>query len=83
MTNGQVVCPDGSCKDNEMLCIQPNECTSDKPYKCPGLPSVCAKSRNQCPLPSSKSCGGTLQLCANGDCSSNCKKSAEYFNKPS
>lgn len=65
-----------------MLCIQPNECTSDKPFKCPGFPSTCALNRDSCPSASAKSCGGTLSLCANGECSSNCQDSSQYFTEP-
>jgi len=55
------------------------QCTVDRPFSCPGFPSVCAVSGDACPSPSARSCGGTQSLCANGQCSSECQPANEYF----
>ena len=63
-----VVCPDGSCVDNEIKCPPLKKCYGDYPYRCQN--NVCADKYESCSRP--VCCGHGLSLCYDNVCRQLC-----------
>ena len=63
-----VVCPDGSCVDNEIYCPALNKCFGDYPYRCSN--NVCATDYDTCNK--GVACGHKVSLCSDYVCRETC-----------
>lgn len=63
-----VVCPGGSCVENEILCPPLNKCFGDYPYRCND--NVCAESYESCSI--GVACGHKSLLCSDFVCRNYC-----------
>ncbi len=64
-----VVCPDGTCVENEIFCPPVKECTDERfPYLCEN--NHCAKDFSSCNK--TVACGHMYSLCENGKCKEKC-----------
>jgi hypothetical protein len=65
-----VVCPDGSCVENEIMCKPLKECPDKYPYLCFG--SSCQIDFSMCPA--NIACGDYKSLCEDHICRESCDK---------
>ena len=63
-----VVCPDGTCVDNEIHCPALKKCFGDYPYRCSN--NVCADSYESCNR--GVACGHRFELCSDFVCREKC-----------
>jgi len=64
-----VVCPDGSCVANEIMCGPLRDCPLDYPYLCGN--NACAKTYKDCSKP--VACGDGKALCQDNICRDTCQ----------
>jgi len=64
-----VVCPDGSCVANEIMCGPLRDCPLDYPYLCGN--NACAKTYKDCTKP--VACGDGKALCQDNICRDTCQ----------